>query len=120
METILREKDGITYLECLPESGQVQSEADALELVGACGESGTHRLLLHASNLPESFFRLSSGLAGTVLLKWSIYRIVAAAVLTPEQVGEGRFAEFASETNHGNQFRIFYDRASAEAWLAQV
>ena len=106
-----------SYLECLPSEEQLSSEADSLDLVAACGEYGTSRLMLHAENLPEDFYQLKSGLAGNVLLKFSNYRLRVAAVLTPELVGQGRFREMALETNRGNQFRIFYDRQSAEDWL---
>lgn len=106
-----------TYVECLPNQDQLASEANALDLVAACGECGTNRLMLHASNLPEDFYQLNTGLAGEVLLKFSNYRLRVAAVLTPELVNQGRFREMALETNRGNQFRIFYDRQSAQDWL---
>jgi PadR family transcriptional regulator AphA len=106
-----------TYLECLPGSGCLASEADALELVAACGENRTDNLLFYADNLTEDFYHLESGLAGKILLKFSIYRLRVAAVLTPDLVNKGRFREMASETNRGNQFRIFFDRESAEQWL---
>jgi PadR family transcriptional regulator AphA len=105
------------YLECLPGPALLETEADALELVAACGESGTDRLMLHAENLTEDFYQLQSGLAGKVLLKFSNYRLRVAAVLTPELVNQGRFREMVLETNRGNQFRIFFDMVSAEQWL---
>jgi PadR family transcriptional regulator AphA len=106
-----------SYLDCLPGEQRLESEADALDLVAACGEHGTSRLMLHAENLTDDFYRLQSGLAGQVLLKFSNYRLKVAAVLTPELVNQGRFREMVLETNRGNQFRIFYDRSSAEQWL---
>jgi len=106
-----------TYVECMPSQDQLASETDALDLVAACGEYRTNRLMLYAANLPEDFYQLKSGLAGNVLLKFSNYRLRVAAVLTPELVGQGRFREMALETNRGNQFRIFSDRQSAEDWL---
>lgn len=106
-----------TYLECLPGEERLASESQALELVAACGENGTDRLMLHAANLTEDFFQLRTGLAGSVLLKFAIYRLRVAAVLTPELVHQGRFQEMVSESNRGNQFRVFYDRAAAEQWL---
>lgn len=38
-------------------------------------------------------------------------------MLSPEQAGRGKFGEMASETNRGNQFLVFTERASAETWL---
>jgi PadR family transcriptional regulator, regulatory protein AphA len=109
-----------TYVECLPDGGTIESEADALDLVAACGEYQCHRLLLHASNLTPDFYNLRSGLAGAVLLKFSNYRVQAAAILTPELAEQGRFGEMVLESNRGSQFRVFYDRASAEEWLARL
>ena len=107
------------YLECLPQGGVIASEQDALDLVAACGENGTERLLIcsPATCRPE-FYDLKTGLAGAVLLKWSNYFIKAAAVLTPELVGDGRFSEMVLEANRsGRLFRVFYERDKAVEWL---
>src|SRR5512145_266838 len=96
------------YLECLPGEARLDSERAALELVAACIENGTDRLLLHAENLTGDFYRLQTGLAGAILLKFSNYRLRVAAVLTPELVNQGRFQEMVLETNRGRQFRVFY------------
>ena len=108
------------FLECLPDGGLIRSEQDALDWLALCGEHGTDRLIIHSSNLTDDFFDLSSGLAGAILLKFAIYRIKVAAVLTPEQVNRGKFREMALETNRGRVFRIFYDRSAAEAWLGSA
>jgi PadR family transcriptional regulator, regulatory protein AphA len=105
------------YLECLPGEARMASEREALELVAACGEYETDRLMLHADNLTEDFYRLGTGVAGATLLKFSTYRIRVAAVLTPELVDQGRFREMVLESNRGDQFRVFYDREAAEKWL---
>jgi len=108
------------FLECLPDGGLIKSEQDALDWLALCGEHGTDRLMIHASNLPDEFYDLSSGLAGAILLKFVMYRIKLAAVLTPDLVNRGKFREMALETNRGQDFRIFYDRAQAEAWLGSA
>lgn len=105
------------YIECLPGEQLLDSEREALDLVVACGENETDRLMVHADNLPEAFFRLSTGLAGAIFLKFNLYRIRFAAVLTPELVGDGRFKELVWESNRGSEFRVFYDRQKAEDWL---
>lgn len=105
------------FVECLPDGGQVQSEQDALDLVGACGEYQAHRLLLHAANLGEDFYDLKTGLAGAVLLKFSNYRIKAAIVVDPERM-TGRFGEMAGEANRRNRdFHVFHAREDAVKWL---
>ncbi len=108
------------YIDCLPGDGLLDCEQAALDLVAACDETGTDRLMLHAENLPETFYNLRTGLAGAVMLKFSNYRLRVAAVLTPELTNEGRFHEMVLETNRGQQFRVFYDRVSAEQWLCEA
>ncbi len=108
------------YVECLDDGWQVNNESDALDLVAACGEFRVHRLLLHPGNFSPAFFDLRTGLAGALLLKMSNYRIKLAVVLTPEQVGQGRFQEMALEANRRNQeFHIFSEKQPAEDWLVQ-
>jgi PadR family transcriptional regulator, regulatory protein AphA len=120
MNTQLVKKNGQTYLECLPDEWQIRSEREALDLVAACGENLTQRLLIHSASLPEDFFQLSTGLAGEVLLKFSNYRIRAAAVIPNERVNQGRFYEMVLETNRGSQFRVYPSREQAEEWLVNI
>jgi PadR family transcriptional regulator, regulatory protein AphA len=120
METQLLDINGVKILECLPGGGVIASENDALDVVAACGENETDRVLLNASNLAMDFLHLRTGLAGAVLLKFSNYRIRAAAVLTPKLVNQGHFREMVMETNRGNVFRVFYDRDLALKWLGSL
>lgn len=110
---------GTMIIETVPGSGSIQGEADALDLVAVCGEYGAQRLILHVENLSDAFFDLKSGLAGAVLLKFSNYWLRVAAVIPAARIGQGRFAEFATETNTGQQFRIFSQRQAALDWLAR-
>jgi PadR family transcriptional regulator, regulatory protein AphA len=119
MEYAVKQIGGQKYIDCL-ENSLINDEKDALEIVGICGAEDTCRVLLHSGNLPDSFFKLSTGLAGNVLLKFYNYSIIAAALLTPERVNQGKFYDFALETNRGNQFRIFYNRQEAEEWLGHA
>jgi len=105
------------YIQCIPGETHLANEQDAVDLVAACGENGAQRLMVFAENLSKDFYRLSSGVAGNILLKFAIYRIRVAAVLTPELVNQGRFREMVIETNRGNQFRVFYEQSKAEKWL---
>jgi GNAT superfamily N-acetyltransferase len=104
------------FVECLPLM-IIGSEADALELIGFCGENDTNRLLVHDGNLTTDFYDLHTHLAGDILLKMSNYQIRLAAVIPPEKIGDGHFAEMVHETNRGNEFRVFNIRDEAIAWL---
>ncbi len=116
----IQSKNHVRYVEADPIDGLISSEADALDWVAVCGESGTQRLMLHAGNFPREFYDLKSGLAGAVLLKFSNYRLIVAAVLPHSLTNQGKFREMALETNRGQQFRIFFDRESAEDWLIKA
>lgn len=96
--------------------GQILTEQDGLDLVSACMEHGTNRVLLPAACLSDHFLRLSTRLAGLVLQKLVNYNIRAAAVLDTQKTSE-RFQEFSLEANKGHAFRLFATAAEAEAWL---
>jgi hypothetical protein len=118
MEYRFVETEKGNYLECLPVSGRIENENDALDLVAACGENGTDRLMIHAGNLGDDFYDLKTGLAGSILLKFANYYIKVAAVLTPELGNQGRFREMVLEANRSSrEFRGFYDREVAEGRL---
>jgi PadR family transcriptional regulator, regulatory protein AphA len=108
------------YIECLMDGEFLDHENKALDLVAACGEGGTQTLMIHAGSLTEDFFQLRTGLAGSILQKFSNYHIRVAIILKPEQVNQGRFREMVLEANRGNQFRFFYEREPAEMWLLGV
>ena len=84
------EKNNLTYVEFEKDGWVVRSEKDALDLVAACGEFLTDRLLVYEENLAEDFFHLSTHLAGEVMLKLSNYRIRVAIVTSPERLDHGK------------------------------
>jgi hypothetical protein len=109
------ERGGARLLECTDEIAQLD---DALALVSACIEHGSHGLLIHAQNLPPAFFALHSRFAGEFLQKFQNYRIRLAIVIADTHSADPRFAEFLSEAKRGHSFRAFAERSAAEAWLS--
>jgi len=108
------------FIELTPNVLCLQSEQDALDCVSACGENGTQRLMLYASNLSSDFYDLKTGLAGKILLKFSNYFLKVAAIIPPDLSNYGRFGEMAHETRFFNQeFRVFSNREEAEIWLTR-
>jgi hypothetical protein len=116
MNVRLVESQGCNYLEGATNEKFLHREADAIALVGLCGEHSVDRLLLYADNLSEHFFDLKSGLAGAILQKFVNYHVKVALVISPDLV-QGKFKEFILEANRGNQFRAFQDKREAEIWL---
>ncbi len=109
------------YVETL--EGRIENDSHALELVAACGEHRTHRLLIRGEHLADDFFNLRSGLAGAVLLKFSNYFIKVAVLLPPDpttqdRAYQGRFGEMTLEANRSNrEFHIFTSCDQAVSWL---
>lgn len=106
-----------SYLSC--DSGaMLETEQDGMDLIGACWEMHTNRLLLHADILSDAFFQLRSGLAGSVLQKFVNYHIQTAIVIPPDRQLSDRVKEWFSELNKGREFSVFAAREEAEQWLA--
>ena len=81
MEYIVVQKEGKKYIACTPGvTNQLVNEQAALDLVAACLENDTGRIMLQADNLTPEFFQLKTGLAGSILLKFANYCLKVAAV----------------------------------------
>jgi hypothetical protein len=96
---------------------QVTSAFDPTDIVRSCGESGADSLLFDESSLPAEFYDLSSGLAGELLHRLSIYHLRMAAVVPDPTIHSAQFQAFTSEANKGDQFRFFSTRQDAINWL---
>lgn len=107
-------KNGQIYI--IVTGGQIKTEEDGLALISACVEHGTNLLMLPAACLSEDFLRLSTRAAGLVLQKLRNYNIKAVAILDAKITSQ-RFKEFLSESNKGQEFRIYNNFEDAEAWL---
>lgn len=94
----------------------IQTEQDGLELISICGENGVNRLLIHGERLSDDFLRLSTGVAGAILQKFTTYNVKVVIVLNKDSV-KGKFKDFLSESNKGNMFRAYTNYDEAENWL---
>jgi len=117
MSLRLIEKEGTRFVETHPGHRFITAEADAVDLVGLCGEHESNLLLFYGDNLDPAFFDLSTGLAGAVLQKFATYQMRAALVLPPDFPSRLRFDEMARELNRGRHFGVFSDRGAAKEWL---
>jgi hypothetical protein len=98
----------------LPANGAFDPHA----VFAACIENGADTLLFDAGALPPVFFDLSSGVAGDLLHRLSVYRMRMAAVVPDPSVHSLRFQEFMLEANKGRAYRFFPHRDDAIRWLA--
>ncbi|KPU43564.1 transcriptional regulator PadR-like family protein [Oxobacter pfennigii] len=117
MDYTVTVKDGNKYIECASAQTPIQSEQNALDLISACLENQTDMVLIHGDVLSDDFFKLKTGLAGSVLQKFSNYFVRAAVVMTDDQRIKGKFKDFLAESNKGNSFRVFSSKEQAEGWL---
>lgn len=108
-----------SYVRAMPNSGILTNERDLLDLIAACGEIETNRLLLEESLLHPDFFDLSSGLAGAILLKLSIYRVKTAVLANLSAIKSKPFQDLIRESNKRGPIHFFDTRAAAEAWLTE-
>lgn len=116
MQYQLIEKDNRSYILLCGEGKTIQAERDALDLLSICMENDTNRLLLCSERISDEFLRLSTGIAGAVLQKFTQYNVQAAAVIDPSRI-KGKFRDFLAESNNGPTFRAYTDYDAAEAWL---
>lgn len=86
--------------------------------VRAAIERGARGVLADDGVLPPAFFDLSTGMAGSIVQRLTMYGIRMAVVVPDAAARSGPFQDFAREANAGRQFRFFPDRAQALAWLA--
>lgn len=91
---------------------------DALKVITACIESGSHALLIDRDALPPEFFDLSTGVAGALVQRLTQYEIRMAGVVPDVSIHSRPFQDFAREANRGRWFRFFPDREQAVAWLS--
>ncbi len=108
-------QNGVPYL-WLTGQGLLQSERDALDLVGICGGEALSRVLVSGDGLSTDFSRLATGVAGAVLQKLSQYEIKTALV-TDTAAAKGKFVDFLLETNRGTMFRAYPTKEEALEWL---
>ncbi len=105
-----------SFIEILPGGKQVESERDSLELISLCAENGKNTVLIHNEALSDEFVRLATGVAGSVLQKFTNYNIRLAIVVDKNRMSK-RFEELAGELNDGKFFGVFESAEKAAEWI---
>src|SRR5690348_10443934 len=116
MEFTSTELNGKRYVEAPAGQRLMRTVNDANRLIEACWNEETDSVLVYPETLTERFFDLSSTEAGEILQKLRNYRIRMAVLGSPEAMNlSSRFADLMIEENRNRYFRLFQDRAEAEA-----
>ncbi|MFA5550729.1 MAG: DUF4180 domain-containing protein [Trueperaceae bacterium] len=116
LELVYRQVAGAVVAELT--AGRVADERDATDLVGNAAFGGARFVMLGAEMLAPEFFDLSTGLAGTVLQKFSTYRLILVVVgYNANQASESMLA-LIRESNRGGVAWFVADEAEALARVA--
>jgi len=83
-------------------------ESDALDIIGEAFGKGADLVVIPASRLGSEFFRLSTGLAGAMLQKFTNYQMRVAIVGDIAEYLEksAPLRDFVRESNRGSQVRF--------------
>ena len=93
----------------------------AVELLASARyETGCSAIVLHKEQLDESFFRLSTGLAGEVLQKFINYQMKLGIVGDFSGYTSKPLQDFIRESNEGRQICFQPDEGAALAWLERA
>lgn len=111
---------GVLVIEGWPDLPMVQAATDIDRIIEICFAEGSTWVLFSAANLPDDFFDLSSGLAGSILQKLRNYRIRCALICPPTVPLSSRFGEMATDERNGTWFGMWPDRSQALAWIERV
>jgi Domain of unknown function (DUF4180) len=107
------------FREWPPRVALMRNVDDAGLVIEGCYSIGVDSALLHAENLTECFFDLSSGEAGAILQKLRNYKIRIAVVYSPDSIRlSSRFGEMAIEEGRTGYFRLFESDQAAREWLS--
>lgn len=99
----------------------ITSGSSAMDLLAAVRyESGCSAMVLFQEHLDESFFRLSSGLAGEVLQKFVNYHMRLGIVGDFSGYTSKPLQDFIRESNAGRQICFQPTEAQALVWLERA
>lgn len=106
MNIEITEHNGIPVALVSSEGIIINSEQDALDLLGNCGYQGADAIIISEENVSPDFFELRTGLAGNVLQKFSNYRMQLAIVGNFEKYESKSLRDFIYESNKAKRINF--------------
>jgi hypothetical protein len=96
---------GVAVWECDAEGPPVDGDRAAMDLIADAMGHGAELVALPVERLPDEFFSLRTGLAGTVAQKFVNYRMRLAVVgdIADHVDRSSALRDFVRETNRGTQ-----------------
>lgn len=111
---------GIRAVALDPYGERIRGERDAVDLVGVALGYDADMLVIPAGRFHDDFFRLSTRVAGDVVLKFQMYRIRVAVVgdISRHVARSSALRDFVAETNRGDGFWFVATEEELDARLA--
>lgn len=100
MNEVIHTLNGKQVLELNSERIVFNSLEEALDLIGDVYYRGFDKLVLYEKNLPPDFFELKTGLAGSILQKFTQYQLQLAIIGTFDYDSKS-LKDFIRESNKG-------------------
>lgn len=113
---------GIQAFICAPGGKKLQSERDALDLIGEALQQGIRLVLVPVERLADGSFQLKTGLAGQIVQKFVTYRLqlVVLGDISQYVARSHSFKDFAYESNRGTQVWFLADLQELDERLKQM
>ncbi len=104
MRSVIISMGPVRILHCPAQEGRIASEGDTDSLLSAAWEHCAQLVAIDASCLDESFFQLSSGLAGRLVQRFVNYRMPLAILgqLGRHLDASRALTDYVRESNRGN------------------
>ncbi|MFE2328926.1 DUF4180 domain-containing protein [Streptomyces sp. NPDC059385] len=101
----LRTINDVPVLMCEAEGEPIASEREALDHIGNAGYQGAEWVVIPAGRFDESFFRLSTRVAGAIIQKFVQYRvgIIVLGDISRHIEASSALRDFVRECNRGTQ-----------------
>lgn len=105
MTTTLQTIHDVPVLTCAPEGETIAREGDALDLIGNAGYQGAAWVVVPVERFDETFFQLSTRVAGDIIQKFVQYRVGLAVIgdISRHTTDSSALRDFVRECNRGRQ-----------------
>jgi len=103
----------LKVLEVVTNDTIMNTVSDALDVIGHAYFQGGDMVMVQAKDIPDDFFDLSSGLAGEILQKCSIFQMKIAIIGDFDAYRSQALQGFIRECNRGNHILFSDSKSSA-------
>ncbi len=112
---------GVRILECAADGKKLESDRDAVELIGEAGQLDAELVAIPVERLADDFFRLRTGVAGAIIQKFVTYwkKLAVIGDISAHVAQSTAFRDFVYEANRGDQVWFVENAEELEQKLRQ-